>query len=139
MYECANNVRVKKSYLRYNLCKILSCFVNKVSNVAILRFLMAFLGTFWNCMLLVGIFWTIWVFWAFYTVLLQIRFVVIYALFRVKYFWLKPCLCKKIVFLHVCAHAGGILLNENRRPAFQNRRISINSSFRKYLFRTGGC
>ena len=38
---------------------------------------------------------TIWVFLAFYAVLSQIRFVVIYALVRVKYFWLKPCLCKK--------------------------------------------
>ena len=45
---------------------------------------------------------TIRVFWAFYAVFSQVRFVVIYAVFGVKYFWLKPCLCKKIVFLHVC-------------------------------------
>ena len=51
-------------------------------------------------MLLFGIFCTIWVFWAFYAALLRIRFVVIYALFRVKYVLLKTCLCKKIVFLH---------------------------------------
>ena len=39
---------------------------------------------------------------AFHVVLFLIRFVVIYALFLVKYFWLKPCLCKKVVFLNVC-------------------------------------
>ena len=47
-----------------------------------------FFGTFFNFMLLFGIFGTIWVFWPF----MQIRFVIIYALFRVKLFWLKPCL-----------------------------------------------
>ena len=57
---------------------------------------------FWNFMLLFGNFSpTIWVFWAFYAVLLRTRFVVIYALFLVKYFWLKPCLWTKIVFLNV--------------------------------------
>ena len=47
---------------------------------------------------------TNWFFWAFYTVLLQIRFVKIYSLFLVKYFWLKQCLCKffVVVLLHVC-------------------------------------
>ena len=51
-------------------------------------------------MLLFGICCNIWVFLAFYAVLSQIRFVVIYALFRVKLFWLEPYLCKK-VFLHL--------------------------------------
>ena len=46
-------------------------------------------------MLLFGIFCTIWVFWAFYNVLLQIRFVIIYAL--------KPCSCKKVVFFRFCS------------------------------------
>ena len=55
-YERANNVRVKKILSRVNLCKILRYFVEKVSNVAILRFLVAFLSTFWNFMLLFGIF-----------------------------------------------------------------------------------
>ena len=50
-------------------------------------------------MLLFG---TIWVFWAFYAVLWQIWSVVIYSLFRVKYFWLKPCLCKKKSGLFAC-------------------------------------
>ena len=37
-----------------------------------------------------------------YAFWLRIRFVVIYSFFRVKLFWLKPCLCKKVVFLHLC-------------------------------------
>ena len=41
-----------KSYLGQNLCKILRYFVKKVSNVAILRFLVAFCYTFLNLMLL---------------------------------------------------------------------------------------
>ena len=45
---------------------------------------------------------TVWVFWAFYAVLSQIRFVIIYALFWVKIFWLKPYLCKTVVFFHLC-------------------------------------
>ena len=73
---------------------MLHCFVEKVSNVAISRFLVAFFGPFLNFMLLLGIFCNIWVFWALFAVLLQIRFVIIYALFWVKYIWLKPCLCK---------------------------------------------
>ena len=82
---------------------ILRCFVAKVSYVVISRILIAFFGTFWNFIFLFVFFCTIWVFfWAFYAVLLQIRFVVIYALFWVKLFWLKPCSCKKVVFLHLC-------------------------------------
>ena len=91
--------RDAKTYQRANndgVEKILCCFVGKVSNGAISRFLVAFLGTFWNFLLLFCIFfYTIWVFLTFCTVLSRIRFVVIYALFRVKSFWLKPCLCKK--------------------------------------------
>ena len=53
-------------------------------------------GIFWQILELYvtffGIFGTVWVFWA---DLLPIRFVVINALFRVYYFWRKPCLCKK--------------------------------------------
>ena len=37
-----------------------------------------------------------------YAVLSQSRFVVIYAFFWVKLFWLKPFLCKKkVVFFHL--------------------------------------
>ena len=86
-------------------CKILHCFVEKVSNVAISRFLVAFLLThFGTLCYFLAFFGTIWVFLAFYAVLSRIRFVVIYALFRVKLFWLKPCSCKKVVFLHLCQH-----------------------------------
>ena len=46
----------KNPILAKNLCEILSCFVEKVSNVAILRFLVAFFGEFWNFMLLFVIF-----------------------------------------------------------------------------------
>ena len=83
-------------------------FIGKVSNDAILRFSVAFFGTFWNLMFV--IFCTIWVFWAFDTVLSQIIFVVIYALFRVKYFGSYHVCVKKIVFLHVCSKkAQGLL------------------------------
>ena len=85
MYECANNVCVKKNAFAGKILnlKILRCFVEKVSNVAILHFLVSFFGTFWNFIFLFGIFCTIWVFWAFSAVLSQIRFVVSYPLFWV--------------------------------------------------------
>ena len=84
-----------------NFSQILRCLVAKMSYVASLRFFVSFFGTFWNLMLLFCFFGTIWVFWAFCAVLLQIRLVVIYAIFWVKLFWLKPCSCKKVVFLHL--------------------------------------
>ena len=94
-----------------NLFKILRCFVEKVSNVAITRFLVAFFCKFWNCILLFGFFFlTISVFWAFYAVLLWIKFFVIYALNWVKLFWLIPCSFKKVVFCIsaiILLYAGG--------------------------------
>ena len=72
----ANNVVVKKFFLRLNLCKILRCFVKKVSNVAFC----AFWRHFWH----IYNFCTVLAFWAFYAFLLQIRFVVINALFKGK-------------------------------------------------------
>ena len=99
MYEGANNVRVKCF-----LARVKRCFVTKVSYVANSRFFVEFVGTFWNFMLLFGFFsLTIRVIWAFYAVLLRIRYVLIYALFWVKLLWLKPCPCTKIVFLHLWA------------------------------------
>ena len=74
-----------------------------MSNVAILHFWWHFLHilelyvTFWDQKKY------IWLFWAFYAVLSQIRFVVIYRVFWVKLFCLKPCLCKKVVFFHLWA------------------------------------
>ena len=59
-------------------------------------------GIFWHILKLYVTFWLFFcTIWAFYAVLSRIRFVVIYAIFWVKYLWLKPCLCKQIVFLHV--------------------------------------
>ena len=82
---------------------MLSCFVKKVSDVAILRFLMAFFGNFGILFNFLAFFCTILVFWAFYTVLSQLQFVINYAYFRVNYFWLKPCLCKKsCLFASLC-------------------------------------
>ena len=67
--------------------QILRCFVAKVMYVAI----SCFWEHFWPILELnVTFFCTIWVFWAFYSVLMRIRFVVKYSLFRVKLFWLKP-------------------------------------------------
>ena len=64
--------------------------------------MLAFFGTNLGLYVTFGLFFgTIWVFWAFKAVLLHIRFVVIYALFWVNLFLLKPCSCKKIVFLHL--------------------------------------
>ena len=81
---------------------MLRCFVEKVSNIAILHFLVAFSGTLWNFRLLFGIFWH-------YLGLLVISSYIVAVwichnlhTFCVKYFWHKPCLCKKNVFLHVC-------------------------------------
>ena len=61
-YQCANNVDVTKSYLGKNLCQISRCFVEKVSNVAILRFVaktsvyfLLLYGIFYNFMLLFGL------------------------------------------------------------------------------------
>ena len=45
-YERANNVRVKKILSRVRSLQNLHCFVKKVSNVAILRFLVAFYENF---------------------------------------------------------------------------------------------
>ena len=74
-----------------NLC----CFVQKVSNVAISYFLVFFFANFGILCYVLPFFCTIWVFWAFYAVLSQIKFVVIHALFWVNLFWLKLCSCKK--------------------------------------------
>ena len=76
-------------------------FCRELSNVAILLFLVAFLAHFKTLCYFLAFFCTILVFWAFYAILSQIRFVVIYGLFRVKLFWLKPCSCKKVVFFHL--------------------------------------
>ena len=40
-----------------NLCKIVRCFVEKVSNVAVLLFFVAFFCTLWQFMLLFGTSW----------------------------------------------------------------------------------
>ena len=94
-------------------------------------------------MLLFGIFWTIWVFWAFYTVLLQIRFVIIYTLFRVKLCWLKPCSCTNVVFLHFCSSQPTpqewmdciftlVLYCETFAESSDNQLYSANSTFPRY-------
>ena len=99
------------------MCKQCSCKINPISSKIFAKFypvwsrkwemsqfcafwwyFLAHFGTLCNFL---AFFCTIWVFWAFYPVLSQIWFVVIYALFWVKLFWLKPCLCKKVVFLHL--------------------------------------
>ena len=90
-YQRANHFGVKKNPI---LGKIFTKFYavlptkcafwcNFFEHFGILCYFLAFIGT-------------IWVFWAFHTVLSQIRFVVNYALFQVKYFWLKPFLSQKI-------------------------------------------
>ena len=70
--------------------------------VSLQKWVMSQFRTFWNFMFLF-FFFTIWVFWAFYAVLSRIIFVVIYALCRVKYFWLKPCLCKRKLSFYMSA------------------------------------
>ena len=66
-------------------------FLENLSNVAILCFLVAFFFAHFKTLdPFFGIF-----FKAFFAVLSQLRFVVIYALFWVKYFWRKPYLCNK--------------------------------------------
>ena len=70
---------------------------------------------FWHILELHVTFWhffcTSWIFWAFYAVFSRNRFVVIYALLQVKYFWLKPCLCKKKSCLFACLHVHIFIIN----------------------------
>ena len=54
-----------------------------------------FLAYFGTLCYFLAFFCIILVFLAFYTVLSKIRFVVIYALFRVNFVWLHPCKCKQ--------------------------------------------
>ena len=99
-YKRVNNICVKKSSISgKNLCKILCCLVEKVSNVAISRFLWHFLANIITFFLHFFCF-----FWAIYNVLSWIWFVVIYSLFWVKYFCLKLCLCKKKVSFCMSAY-----------------------------------
>ena len=87
----------KKSYIGLNFCNSLRCFVKKVSNVASLHF---FGGIFWHILQLYVTFWhfscTIWVFWAFYAILLQFRFVVLSLLFGSFSFWSINFCVKKL-------------------------------------------
>ena len=39
----------------------------------------------------------------------KFTFVAIFALFQVKYFLLKTCLCKLVVFFHVCTFVVNVL------------------------------
>ena len=88
-----------------------------------MAFFLVHFGTLCNFL---AFFCTIWVFWAFYTVLSRIRFVVIYALFRVNLFWIKPCLCKKVVFFHLWP--SYIKGKSVTRKGFSNIIIYINKS-----------
>ena len=65
-------------------------------------------------MLLFGFHCTIWVFWAFYAVLLQIRFVVIYAFFGKNYFGSNLARVKKFFFVSV----GKTIHNINKNVFF---------------------
>ena len=56
MYQRANNVGVKQIISWVKSLQNFTFFVVKVSNGAILRFLVAFFGPFWKFMLLFGIF-----------------------------------------------------------------------------------
>ena len=69
--------------------------VKKVTNVAISRFLVQFLSTFWNFMLRFGIFFALFLSFGPFT------------LFCRKLFWLKPCLCKKIVLFFLSLDTNG--------------------------------
>ena len=101
-------------------CEQCSCKKNPISGKIFAKFyavlsrkgVMSRILTFWWLLLahfgsLCVFFWhffslTFWLFWAFYAVLSQSRFVLIYALFWAKLFWLKLCSCKNVVFLHLC-------------------------------------
>ena len=68
----------------------------------------------WICFVLLPLFahffCTILVFWAFYTVFWQIRFVVIDALFQVQYFWLKSYSCKIKILFRVCDRVARLMI-----------------------------
>ena len=69
-----------------------------VQTMFVLKSLVAFLGTFWNFMLLFGIFFSLFGSLGPFTLFCRVRFVVIYAFCRVKYLGLKTCLFKKLSF-----------------------------------------
>ena len=80
------NVCVQKLLFWVKSLQNSTLFCDKVSDVAILRFFVECLAHFGTLCHLLAFFGTILTFWALYAVLTRIRFVVIYALFRVKYF-----------------------------------------------------
>ena len=102
LYQRANNVGVKKNHI---WGKIFAKFYAVLSVKSVMAqfciFWWHFIAHFGTLCYFFGIFCSILVLLVFYAVLLQIRFVVIYALFQLKYFLLKPCQCKKKFFLHV--------------------------------------
>ena len=81
--------------------KFCASLLQKVSYVAFLRFLVSFSGTFWNFVLL-------FLFLHYLGILGLLRCFVANKIFHnlctfwVKLFLLKPCSCKKVVFLHLC-------------------------------------
>ena len=93
MCKCVNNVCIKKILCLVKFLQNLCCFVEKVSNGAILRFSVAFfvVAYFGSLCYFLAFFLSHYLgLLGFYAVLSWIRFVVIYALFQVKLFWLRP-------------------------------------------------
>ena len=92
---------------------------------------LAHFGTLWSFLL----FCTIWIFLAFYAVLLQIRFVVIYALFWEKLFWFKPCSCNKVVLLHLCPQFGNYTSSPtSQHLTFCRSNILTHHHFYTFIF-----
>ena len=91
----------KKSYLWKKLCKIVCCFVEKVSNVATFQLLVAFLAHFeYFCYFLA--------FFHYWGLLGLLRcFVANYICRNLltvsgNFFWIKPWSCNKVVFFNLC-------------------------------------
>ena len=107
MQRCKNVRTCKQCLCKKNpisgkiFAKFYAVLFKKVSNVPILRFLVAFYAHFETFCYFLAFFCTYQVFGAFYAVFSQIRFVIIFAPFGVKLLWLKPCLFRKFVFLHL--------------------------------------
>ena len=98
-YECANNVCVKKILSQVISLKNFTLFCRESKYC---RDFALFVCIFWHVLELYA---TCWPFFLHYLDLLGLSlcldFFVIYALFRVTLFGLKPCSCTQVVFLHL--------------------------------------
>ena len=116
--------------------KILAKFYTVLSQKQVMSqfFVSFFLAYFGNLCYFLANFLTVWFFWAFYDVLSQIRLVVIYSLFWVKLFWLKPGSCKK---LSVCISVRNVHKNEKKKIPHTGDTVSLDMCGQQQRYQNG--